>query len=104
MSQHIFNTSHEGQPVTIMMGWDRPLQGYFLVVMTDDEAQERYIYSNLKDPVLTGCNGLPESIEYFCEKLTELGIEVPAEMLEGVEMDGIFNVGNKIAHYALART
>ena len=35
-------------------------------------------------------------------KLEELDIDVPIEMLEGVEMDGIFNVGNKQAHYSVA--
>jgi hypothetical protein len=102
MSQHFFNTTHKGEAITVMMGWDKPLQGFFMVIEDKASKEDDFIYSNLEDPELAQAGGLAQTIEPFVNKLDELGIEVPVEMLEGVEIDGIFNVGNKQAHYGVA--
>ena len=101
MSQHFFNTTHNGEAITVMMGWDKPLQGFFMVIEDKTSKEDGFIYSNLEDPELARTGGFAQTIESFVNKLDELGIEVPVEMLEGVEMDGVFNVGNKQAHYCI---
>ena len=100
MSQHYFETSFQGKPATITMGWDRPLQGHFLLVETDDPgAEEEFIYSNLFDPALLEFGGLPPSLDYFKAKLTELGLNVPEPMVREIELDAINNVGNRHVWY-----
>lgn len=37
MSQHHFHTIHNGQETHILMGWDRPMQGFFLVIEKEDD-------------------------------------------------------------------
>jgi len=66
MSQHFFKCLHQGKPVCVLMGWDRPLSGFFLVVEADiPTLDDDYVYSNLNDPALTECYGLPDDIGYF---------------------------------------
>jgi hypothetical protein len=95
MSQHYFHTKHNNTEITVLMGWDRPLQGYFMVISDKNKRGDEYIYSNLEDPQLCDAGGLAETIEPFVNKLNELGIEVPFDMLFGVELDGAFNEGNR---------
>lgn len=99
MSQHIYNTTRKGSKVQVLMGWDRPLGGFFLVVedlQTDDDC---YLYSNLEDPTLVYCNGLPRNIAYFQVKLVELGLHVPDQMIQEIINDQKNNVGNRVVHY-----
>jgi hypothetical protein len=96
--------------VEILMGWDRPLQGYFMVITrldassheeaaddaSEDDVEEDLllVYSNLDDPELAVWGGLPPMVDHFRTKLGALGLQVPAAMLEAVERDGWLNVGN----------
>lgn len=97
MSQHIYPSSYKGLPITILMGWDRPLQGFFMVI--ELEEAEGLIYSNLDDPKLIPFGGLPDSLEHFSEKLDELGLSVPQAMIEQIELDAAANVGNRHVLY-----
>lgn len=94
MSQHYFNTSTpDGQPVTVLLGWDRPLGQYFLVVELEqdvEDANDEYLYSNLDDP-----QAWRQPLEYFERKLEQLGIHVPASMFQEAYCDQEFNVGNR---------
>jgi hypothetical protein len=99
MSQHYFKTSYQGQAITVLMGWDRPLQGHFLVVEKDDVKEDAFVYSNLLDPALNGYRGLPPSLEYFKTKLSELGLTVPERMIREIEADRSANVGNRHVWY-----
>ncbi len=97
MSQHYFQTSFAGTDIHILMGWDRPLQGFFLVVQKGD-VEEDIIYSNLEDKALKGCR-LPKSIAYFEGKLVELGLRVPPKMIEEIKKDAATGVGNRLVRY-----
>ncbi len=72
----------------IEMGWDRPMQGFF---MTVEAPGGGLLFDNLeqKDPFPKGING-------FLEELKQLGIELPQTMIDGVLADGMHNIGNKI--------
>jgi hypothetical protein len=99
MSQHVFETFLHAMPLTIVMGWDRPLQGFFLMVSKDDEEEEKYLYSNLEDPNLDRNNGMAHSLEYLEDKLAALGLSVPTEMLSELRKDCALNVGNRYVNH-----
>ncbi len=98
MSQHTFNTSYKGQPVKILMGWDRPLQGFFLVIQKVN-AKSSLIYSNLDDENLEP-DGLSRDLGYFQNKLKQLGIFVPEQMWDEIKSDKLDNVGNRYETYS----
>jgi hypothetical protein len=99
MSQHLYATTHESQPVTILMGWDRPLQGYFMLIERTDTKDADYLYSNLGDPDLLHCMGLPNTVHHFLDVLENLGLSVPATMLVEIGLDAANNVGNRFVRY-----
>ena len=103
MSQHSFNTILQGRPVVVVVGYDRPLRGFFCFVEkceADDDGDE-FVYSNLNDLKLASCYGLSKSLDYFKCVLQELGLQVPASMFEQSELDMLGNVGNRcVSHTA----
>lgn len=94
MSQHFYTTkSSAGKPVQVLMGWDRPMQDFFMVVsdLAFVNPEDEYLYSNLADPeIKLGSTQL----EYFLSKLAELQINVPRAMVQQVQFDCIGNIGN----------
>lgn len=99
MSQHIFITTRKEKRVKVLMGWDRPLLGFFLVVEDIDAVDDSYIYSNLEDQTLFSCMGLPKNIAYFQVKLAELGVLVPDQMILEILSDKERNIGNRVVNY-----
>ena len=103
MSHHIFQTALNGRPVTVDLGWDRPLQYVFMTVSSQDlkdhpdDDSSPYLYSTLDDETLP-IQGT-QSVEYFQDRLTELGISVPSIMLQSVQDDQNQDVGNKTVAY-----
>jgi len=104
MSQHYFSTVYDGKPVTVILGWDRPLQGYFLVIEDDskaDSVEEVFIYSNLLDENLTGSK-LTKNLDYFTNCILKgLDIFVPVAIFQNVIADSASNIGNKVCRYHL---
>lgn len=89
MSQHQYSTRDEnGVSITVIMGYDRPLDHYFLLVEVD--GLDDPIYCNLYD---TGPFNRP--LEYYRDKLDELGLSIPSGMFAAVERDRRENIGNK---------
>ena len=104
MSQHSFSTTLEGRPVIVVVGYDRPLRGFFCFVEKcdiDGEDEDEFVYSNLNDLKLGSCYGLSKSLDYLKGVLQELGLQVPASMFEQSELDMLGNVGNRcVSHTA----
>ena len=100
MSQHYYETMLRGQAAIVTMGWDRPLQGFFLIIEVGaaDEFEEPF-YSNLNDRNLRAFGGLPPTLGYFKTKLVELGLVVPDRVFKEVDEDGCANVGNRHVWY-----
>ncbi|MBK6616507.1 hypothetical protein [Ottowia sp.] len=98
-----------GRVVSVLMGFDRPLQGFFLVIEDDapppavragqEEDEDEYVYSNLNDEALERWMGLPPTMDHFVAKLSELGIAVPQLMIDEVLKDKEGNVGNRHVSY-----
>jgi hypothetical protein len=96
MSQHKFKTSVNDIPFLVLIGWDRPMQGFFLVVY---ERDEKMVYSNLLDPELVDTGGYCHYLTYFEEVIEDLGICLPVEITEAVQTDAFNNMGNKTVFY-----
>lgn len=102
MSQHHFETVHKDHPITVILGWDRPMQHFFLVIrkpaeLTGDPKyffDDEVLYSNLYDT-----NPFGHDLDYYSEVLRHFQIVVPANMFVQVQRDAIRNVGNRLVKH-----
>ena len=76
------------------MGWDRPLQGFFMVI--EKESKDEPLWSNLDQD-----ESHPKTLEPFMQVLNQYGISLPEEMLNSVKQDGEDNIGNKSVIHCL---
>ena len=92
MSQHYFDTVAKDKELRILAGWDRPLQGFFVVVMDSDG---EVLASNLERPV-----SHPKDFNALLPLLDQFGVVLPPEMVEEIIDDGASNMGNRVVwHY-----
>jgi len=90
MSRHRFQaTSSEFGPVTVWMGYDRPLDGFFFTVF--DRSEDKCLYDNLRysEPH-------PKSLDKWIAKAKEFGIALPAGLLEELQSERDNKIGNKV--------
>ena len=89
MSQHYFITTHDKLETIVTMGWDRPLQGYFMFIEKESDKNEPFwLNLNEREPH-------PKTLNQFLMVLDRLGIFLPVQMIDEVWNDGINNCGNK---------
>lgn len=101
MSQHTLITKKEGCRIRISIGWDRPLQGYFMNVwQLASNCTEQLLYESLSDQTLN-MHGYTDNLDDFVNRLEEL--RIPAahldELLESVYLNGVFNAGNRVVDH-----
>ncbi|ELC3210281.1 hypothetical protein RI848_004906 [Vibrio parahaemolyticus] len=96
MSRHYFKTEYQGKDITVLMGYDRPLGGFFMVIEDAGQEDDEYIFSNLYEEITH-----PQSLEPYRAKLEQLGIFVPVEMLMEIEADGAALMGNKDVYHSI---
>lgn len=98
MSKHLFKTKYQNEPIIIHMGWDRPLQGFFMFIERPNCNLEegRYLYSNLDNE-----ESHPKRLSPFLEVLRGLGLVVPDPMIDEVLADKTINCGNKIVEHQI---
>ena len=89
MSQHIFYTMHENEQTKIMMGWDRPLQGFFMVIEKDSDI-DRPFWSNLFQKP-----SHQKTLDGYLSLLDKFKIQIPQKMIDEILADGKNNEGNK---------
>jgi hypothetical protein len=107
MSQHYLDTqTKDGQSVTVLMGWDRPLQFVPCSVLIDRQDDfsptGEILYSNLDE-------GIPFThrveLSYYTTILAErFGITLPNEMLGAITADIASNAGNRVEYYEEKQT
>lgn len=91
--RHILHSIYNNRPVTVAMGFDVPLQGYFMTVEPEEEnnpdanEESGMIYSNLDDPVLKPTMGMAPDLEHFKTKLQSMNIKVPDVFIATVLAD-----------------
>lgn len=108
MSQHFFTTQAEVypedvspnlSPVKVLMGYDRPCGGFFMVIEDLSEDGD-IVYSNLFEP-----DPYPKTLVRFGEVLSELKITLPQGMLEEVAADALLQPPylerNKVVKHSL---
>jgi len=88
MSQHTFKHSN----LNVLCGWDRPLQGYFLVI-SDDNLDEP-CYSNLYEKIPH-----PKLFDDFLLVLARFKLPLPLGLIEALEEDKINDTGNKLTEW-----
>ena len=81
----------EGWPVTVISGWDRPTQKFFLVI--EDEHGDPIYHSSLDKH-----NGEVD-IKFFKSKLTQKKVSVPTSFFDQIEIDQQKNAGHRICVY-----
>lgn len=91
--RHILHSIYNNRPVTVAMGFDVPLQGYFMTVEPEEEnnpdanEESGMIYSNLDDPELKSSMGMAPNLQYFKNKLREMKIVLPKLFFDSVLTD-----------------
>ena len=98
MSQHLATATLDGHPVEIVAGFDRRLGDYFLQVI--DERNDM-LYTSLQDPLLHLQEPLLDwtDIATLRSKVAELGLRLPAQLVDEVEGDGRRRAGNRIVRH-----
>lgn len=97
MTQRILKTSIKEQEATVLMGWDRTLQYYFMVIDllgNKDEPllEDEPLYSNLNDD--NAKTNIKDNLSYFVKKARSFDIEIPKEMIAKLQADKVLNLGN----------
>ena len=107
MSCHIFKTHSKGRRVSVVLGYDRTLKNFYLMVQHLNSATRQgkrrsardtgpaFLYTNTSDP------NAGSDLGYYWEKLEKLGISVPARVFREADRDAEYEVGNRVVqHYA----
>lgn len=114
MSQHKFRLVRDGKLISVLAGWDRPLQQVFCMIEgellqpenlqemgeaeqdafweTYEEAHE-FLFNNLLTP-------LPH-VDAIGEALAKNGLPCPQGFLVQIEVDRLCNAGNRVVDYGL---
>ncbi len=91
MSQHLATATLDGRTVEIVAGFDRRLGDYFLQVLGERHAM---LYTSLREPLLDWTD-----IATLRAKVAELGLQLPAKLVDEVEGDGLRRAGNRIVRH-----
>jgi len=94
MSRHQVHAEFGGREVVVVAGYDRPLKELFLQVLSDDgdpQSEEAVLYSSLHEARRDW-----RDIDTLVQALADLGLIVPASMLDAVRCDQAMNVGNRM--------
>jgi hypothetical protein len=97
MSRHQLRTARGASPVLVVMGYDRPLNEFFLQLWDDGpeaEADEP-AYSSLDEPAADW-----RDIATVVRRLEELDVAVPRSMIDAVVADSVHRAGNRIVEHA----
>ena len=95
MSQHVKKLKGaKGQSYTIITGWDRPCQGFFLLVtvqLLPTSLSNEYdtVYTNMTEAVPH-----PKDFTFFENILTDLKLTLPKDMRAALEEDKMVDRGN----------
>ena len=99
MSRHSYPATSAGRPVLVVIGYDRALRGFYLLVERCDGPDGHMLYCNLDDPLLADCMGLPDSTDYFVVKLQALGLPLWRHVLDELHADQRGQIGNRDVWY-----
>lgn len=97
MSRHFFDCELRLM-VRVRLGYDRPLNQFFLQVERlaghADSDDSPFLYASIDDPDDSGT-----SLDYYRGKLEQLGLRVPDSMFDAVAQDAARNAGNRCVQH-----
>jgi hypothetical protein len=95
MSQHFFETTTaDGVEVTVIMGYDLPLDYVFLLV---EDPNGEMLYSHISDP---HAGTERRKVDFYRPILASFGITLPEGIFHEVEKDQIERVGDRnVIHF-----
>ena len=98
MSRHHLRTARGASPVLVVMGYDRPLNEFFLQLWDDGPEAEgdEPAYSSLDEPAADG-----RDIATVVQRLEDLDVSVPRSMIDAVVADSVRRAGNRIVEHAI---
>ena len=98
MSRHHLRTVRGTSPLLVVIGYDRPLNEFFLQLWHDRTLAdaEEPAYSSLDEPAADW-----RDIATLIRRLEEFDILVPRSMIDAVVADGVHRAGNRIVEHAL---
>ena len=95
MSQRSYYVEHDSEQTLVFMGWDRPLQGFFMVIEKSSDGDDPF-WCNLSN----AHEAFPKTLEEFLSVLTMYNIQIPDEMIRGLLEDKSLNIGNmEVEHF-----
>jgi len=97
MSRHFFDCEHDGRSVRVRLGYDRPLDEYFLhIEFIDSGADDEHtvLYASINDPRVD-----TQNLSYFAGVLAKYGIQVPSSLFQEAAVDSFFHVGNRYVQH-----
>lgn len=94
MSQHHFYTMHNNEISHVLLGWDRPLNGFFMVIEKPSDKGDKPFWSNL-DKSDWDDVAHPNNLSEFLVVLSNLSISIPQQMHNELLQDQLENMGNK---------
>jgi hypothetical protein len=97
MSRHHLRTVHSAGPMLVVMGYDRPLNEFFLQFWDDGlgaDADEP-VYSSLDEPAADW-----RDIATVVRRLEESDVTVPRSMIDAVVADSVHRAGNRLVGHA----
>lgn len=98
MSRHHLRTVRGTSPLLVVVGYDRPLNEFFLQLWDDglEAAADEPAYSSLDEPEADW-----RDIATVVRRLDELAVPVPRSMIDAVFADSVHRAGNRIVEHAL---
>lgn len=87
MTAHYTRVNTSNGTATVQLGWDAPLQGFYMVVWQEKSSSDAYLYSNLADPKLASSMGMASSPDYFKPVLASIGLTIPDVMFAQADRD-----------------
>lgn len=101
MTKHVFTTKRkDGRNISVDMGWDRPLQYFFLTVFDPNapEDEDDILYATLHDRRFRASGGV-RNLHDMMKLLDEQGITPPEGLEAALAEDQRLNRGNAITRW-----
>jgi hypothetical protein len=97
MSRHHLRTVHSAGPMLVVMGYDRPLNEFFLQFWDDGPGADadEPAYSSLDEPAADW-----RDIATVVRRPEEFDVTVPRSMIGAVVADSVHRAGNRIVEHA----
>lgn len=101
MSRHIFEQTQGGKRYRVIMGWDRPLQQFFGMILEETEFEDGESEFCSLEPHWSSLDleGFDGSLEIVRVEIASRGFQIPDEMLKRLVGDRAENVGNRNTTY-----